>query len=675
MAVQSFPHAPIRVRDISGGSDATAVNLPLHAPVFFLQTEMGEPGIPFWGDMSAHSARFGSKSFDPKSKFYTHQSFFATTGMANGCFIVRMVDDTAQAASLVLLATLTQTQVPQYKRDVLGGIVLDSNGKPVVEYQADGTTPLTEPGLTISWSTRELAASEEFNDIAVQTIQGADGTSTVYPILAMAASNPGSGVNRYGFRLYSTADIDTSVESRVKSAMYRFAPVLMAADTSGTVSAVTDLYGQKYNDVSLKDSVTDPSTNQDVSLNEVLSENYTDQSSGESYFPFQIHTFSDNVELIGKAILAVSPELATVIDDPFEINLITAQDSNGNPYEHFLVDSGSAAVLNANVVQYLQGGTDGTVSLAQLESLFQAFCTGTDNVEFRDNLRYPISHVYDSGFTLPTKYAMLNLLSIRDDIAIDLTTLDATATKVNTPAQDQSIGAALLARARTYPESEIEGTEAIRVTLFMQSGLLSQSYTWKKQAPTTFQRLLQRLKFYGGDHVTGSPKERPNSEVTAFRSMSWTAALDAQRQLNWDTALNVVQYADRSVLFFADLRSVFSDETSILSDVEIVDLLVFLKHVVRNQWTYFSGGNKGTSEFSTIKKQVEKRCNYVFGSYLPVTITPEKTALDKARGWSTTIHAGVSASVADRVWDVIITTSRTADDTSTTTSGTSSVVA
>jgi hypothetical protein len=171
--------------------------------------------------------------------------------------------------------------------------------------------------------------------------------------------------------------------------------------------------------------------------------------------------------------------------------------------------------------------------------------------------------------------------------------------------------------------------------------------------------MIKRCAYYSGIYVKGTPKGRPNSEVTVFKKMSWTIASVTQKQLNWDTALNTVSYADTSTLFYPDLRSVYSDQTSLLSDSVFVDYLIMIKHIARNRWTYYAGRNDNpTTLFSTISKDIDSQCATVFGSYITTSTTVSQTDADLKNGYSYTVTVAVQGNMPNRIWNVIIPVSR-----------------
>lgn len=662
MVTITYPGVRMKgVQDTYAGSRSTNTTIPLHLPLFFIVAEKGPVGVPTLCDEATAYAVFGENTFDPTKKFFNHQQVFAKYAMGyQQVYLVRLADSTVTTAGVVLEATLSKTDVTQYQKDTLGNRVVDATTKlPVPRMQADGTTPLTEPGYSILFSTRALAAGESYDGIKSTTTGSGDTLATTYPILAASATTAGTAGLRSGFKFYFDTSVSTTAEEAVSSILYRFVPMSLAYNSSGNTTVIVDEYGNQYNDVSLKDAAVNPSTAQDVSLNSIAFENFPE--SGEGSLDFNIHVYSSNVE----AIVSTVASLETAISpsaDPFLVNILEATDINNLPYDHFVVDAASAGVINSDITIFLEGGSDGDVSLSGFETLIQSYLTGDNTIEFQDYYRYPFSHVYDSGFSLPTKYALMNIYSLRDDVNITWWTQDLLANPktANTAAEDQSAGSAILSRVRTYPESTDFGTGVIRGEIYQQAAWLATTSGYTNGiVATSLDRLIKRCTYYSGTYIKGTPKGRPNNVVTLFRKISWTAAGDTQKQLNWDSALNTISYADINTPFYPDIISVHPDTTSLLSDGVFVDYIIFLKHIARNKWTYYVGRNDSITKLAdTISKDIDNTVATVFKGLITTTTSVTQTESDLAAGDTATITIAVQGNMPNRIWNVILPVSR-----------------
>lgn len=661
----TYPHVNIDVQDNSGGSTIAAPVHPLHMPCFFIFAESGPIGTPYYGQYSDLVSMFGSQTWSASSSLYQHSTVFAKmAAQYQPIYVVRLADSTVTSASLVLEAIVTEQAIPQYVVDSLGAPVLNSSGLPTPQLQSDGVTHVTQPGISLQWQVRALASGETYDTIVTTTSSSGSVTTTTYPIIADIALYPGSATNRSGFSFYYTPNYDPNVVASINALTYRFAPVVLQAGNSGTTSFVYDSFGSNYNDVSLMATAIDSTTNQDVSLNAIIANNYSGTDSvgnSISLFDYNMHVYSNNVATLGAQIISLSPELPSTMS-PHMINIMSAIDQNGYPYRHFVVTSGSAQVLNKNSILYHTGGADGTTTKASLDTLTGAYCQGTLSPEFADYFRHPFTHFYDSGYSLATKYQLMNLYSVRDDIKIDFSTQDV-ANLPNTAAQDESTGSAILAAALLYPESTLYGTDAMRGSIYQQCGVLvaNAAAGYSGYIPLVLNRLVKRCQYNNADYIKGNPKGRPNSEVTLFSKVNWTEATFTQKQLNWNTALNTVSYCDMTTLFYSDLRSIYSDQTSLLSDDVFVDYLIYLKHLVRDRWTYYAGTETPIARlYTTIGNDIDTTCAKAFNGALPTKTTVYQTAKDLAVGYSCTVSVAVTGTMPNRVWNVIVPVSRAA---------------
>jgi hypothetical protein len=664
----SFPNAYINLQDNSAQTVADPTVLPVHLPLFLTFADKGPVGVPQIGGANALQAIFGSSMLNERSPLFTHQSVFLKRALPfQQVMMARVVDPAATFASLVLLCTVTPAQIPQYQRNSSGGLVL-TNGQPTPVLQTDGVTPVTAAGVKLSFSTRALASGETISTVATVTsnvtVGGQQVTANTYPIAAFTA-DVGSAGNNAGFRLFYNTSYDTTAVANVGAMLWSFQPVVLNTLTN-IESPIYDIYNSQTQTFAFMPNAYDPTTATFYPLTDVINDDYN----GLPGLPYDFYVYGANVGTIGQAILTVSPELGAI--SPYLVNFMTAVDANGNPYEHMQVDSTAATILNANVVNYLSGGTDGSVTKEMYESLVVAYLSGVTYPQISDTFRYPLTHFYDSGFSLANKEAMIAFYGLRDDVKITWSTQDV-ALPANTAAQDQSTGSALRAWLLLNPESIDFGTQFCRADIYQQCGTLSDTQVYNTIVPCNLDRMLKRCAFNGSSTITAEPKGRPNSEVTIFNiaSLNWTPTTDQQKQLSWNNGLNYIQYADVKTVFYPDLISVYPLDTSLLSNDCFVDYAaVYLKKIIRRQWTIYSGRTDPAKNlFTDIEGSVDSAANYVFNNRIGVDTVASQTAIDSALGYQITVTCNVTGNMPDRVWQTIVTINRAS--TSTTTSATS----
>ena len=659
-----FPTSRFSITDGSAQTTDTLYAVEdagLCVPFQFILAERGEPGKIYYGAAAELTPVLGSNTFLESSEYYTPATRFLQTQMAGqGTQVMRLVDPDAEIATLGLFASVTVVDVVQYQKDSDGRRVIDVNGD-FVPLMTTGQTPVpvTEPGVKILWSVRELTAQENYKTLVKKTVVDGSITTEVYPIMALKMLSQGKYGNRQGFALYSTTSEMASAANAVGSILYRFIPLALPTDVSTTAGAIPDSFGQKYSDISFKASAIYDRTGIDYAFKNILSNNYVNSTSGETLLPYDVFTYGENVGLVGEAVLGYSEELEGT--DPYLLDLIAGMDMDGAHYDHVVIDPASSTILNSSHVNYAKGGSDGEVSFAKLQELIIDWIEGSDHGEFGYSYKHPMTHMSDPGFALDTKYALFNLLDLRDNFAIDFSTQDVSQ-PLNTKAQDLSIAQLLQARSQMHPESTINGVGCMRVSIWAHAGYLVNGTAYTGLVPYTLNRAIQRRNLAGGTYLKGSAGGRPNSEVTIFRGSNWAADAEDDRSRSWSAGVNTVMHANFNVQFYPAMRTVYPNDTSLLVEQQFADVVIYLRKIAREVYTIFAGVDEApASLFTAIEREIDNRCAFAFsGVNTRVKSTVYQTAADTALGYKTTVRLAISGNPALRVMDFDVEVSRNA---------------
>ena len=582
----TFPHWEINVIDNSIYNALTEEVMPLFRPMFFLRAQKGPVGVPVWVENSNDAtATFGDGTFDNTTKYYSRESLFLQKLFKRqGAFLVRMANEDAAAASLVLELRVKKTKVVQYETDIYGQFVLDTNGDKVAKTDSTGAT-VSENGYELKWSVRPLTLTgnkpEKISTLKPTTYGAGEDAYTVYPILAVKAQNVGASGNNVGIKFFvEDTDIDITLATKVKSLPYSFG---LVEKTYGqdTVSPVrSDLDNVTENFVA-KPNQTDTRYARSVSFNEVMNNRYGDQ-------PIDTYLYSDNIKAIGALIQAVETDNDT-LTDPYLVNLAEPYDYNGTPYKHVVLSEEDGSVyLNSTRILYLEGGADGDISDAAIEALTRQYLNDDIYPELKDQARYPFTHIVDTGVTIATKRAFIKYLGVNDAFKVILATQDCTSGRYNTLAEDLSLGQALYAAALVQPESTLKGTECCRAEIYMQAGKLADdSYTGI--VPTTLDVMMKKSSCESTESFGPLPQGLPSSEVDVFKEWNWAPYNPAIKQNAWDCGLNYFQYYDRTSVHWPAMRTVYEEDTSVLTSAFFTDAVVFTKHAARYAWAKFAG--------------------------------------------------------------------------------------
>jgi hypothetical protein len=643
--LKTFPHYQVEVKDESLQQVFVPEDSPLHRPIFFGFAEKGPVGVPSFGDYTALSKLYGKGTFDEYSKFFYHPNLFLKTALNyQKCFFVRIADATAAKASAVLEAHVKEgVQITQYEKDEFGGRALDASGNPIPKME--GGIEVKEPGIEITWALRALTEDETPDNLLPAEVDGVN----IFPILVMTPDSPGAWANKAGVKIWfdwSTAD--TSVINTIDALMFNMGIVSQEYGMD-IPTPVRNFYNNPTTEFSFNPEAIDTSTDRRVYFDHILNNDFAS-------VPFNMKVFPENVEAIGQKVMAAEPMMID-ITNPYMVDIMTATDLEGHPYDHLQIKTDgvdNVTVMDENVIQYMQGGSDGDTSVETLNSLTDVWLSGDVFPDIYDQARYPITHIYDSGYPLETKKNIIDFLGIRDDVKVVVGTQDVFNEK-NTKEEDQSTGSALRSQLLLHPESTIYGTQACRGTIFQQCGKLISNPNWLQIVPATYDCLIKKCFWQGAVYFKGKPKGLPNSAVTTLKDINWFPNSDDHKQLSWDTGLNYMQYYDMTGYHYPDVKSIYPYDSSLISDDILCDMLVYLKHVARLQWATFAGRDESPELlFGEIRESISDDIYTKFGVFLKTEVSVYQTDVDKALGYQTTIEIAVYGNFSQRVWNVLI---------------------
>lgn len=663
---QSFPHYTVNVKDESATTVLAVEELPLHVPIFIGFAEKGELDVPQYGSYSELVELLGEGTFDAYSDHFKYPNVFARKALEyQKVFYVRVAPDDAATATAVVECIVTpNVMMTQYQRDSEGGIVLDGNGDPVP--LEDGGVVVEEAGVQLTWRLRQLAEGETYTSLAPST--NVTTGAITYPVIAYTATSPSARMNNCGIQFwFDLESLDLDLVEDIGALMFKWAPVQMPYGYD-TAQPIRDIYSNPETEFTFKEDAIDSSTDRRVNLTDLITNEYTTDP-----IPFNIHIYSEYVEAIGNAVITVENDITnTTYDDnltsPYMVDIMSGTNLDGYAYHHVEVITSDPAdetvvILDEDVIQYMTGGSDGDMSLTNLASLTKDWLSGTTYPDIYDEARYPITHLYDPGYPLDVKKTLIDFLSIRKDVKVVLGTQDID-NGINTKAEDQSTGAALRSQLLLHPESTIFGTQVYRGTVMQQAGYIT-DYNWKGIVPATIDNMIKKCVWQGASYFKGKPKGLPNSAVEIFKSINWLPSSDDHKQLSWDTGLNYMQHYDMTSWHYPDVRSIYPLETSVISDDIFTDILIYLIHIGRYQWSVFAGRDENASVlFGEIEEAIAKDIYTKFGTYVNAVIDVYQTDVDKALGYQSTVEIAVYGNLPQRVWNIQIPVRRESTENS-----------
>lgn len=709
-AVRPFPHYEINVIDNSIATVAYEEILPVHRPLWPMRAQEGPVAFPTWcGTYLQAKNLFGEQTFKAANKVYFSKqaAFLLDTLTYNGAFICRVADKNAASAICILEAFVKDTQVIQYELDDNGRRIVDEEGNYVAKTGTDGK-PLTEAGIEITYKTRSAFNKSE-TDLGLSLAEltsytMADGTE-VFPILAFQASYVGEYGNDLAFTLsYKTTENTEGDAKYFKSVFYSFAAARREYGST-TVNPHRDKYGRLYVNFAANPEAIDKDTGLIHSMENTCNRAYE----ADGYLlPYTIYTYEDSYAKIGNRVLekeiaagnidglgfdpaaidedgfilssideatgeisySVNPEKEDIAKVGFMVNVISGVTLKKTPFAHLVINTtgDGAVLLKDDAVNYLAGGSDGAdTSDAMVMQNIQALCDKSLQPMIVDKARFPFTHMYDVGYDMKTKYALLEFLDIRDDIGVSLSTQvlldngDGRSLGLNDQADDEANGEALRAYALLMRESVLMGTDCCRAAVYCHSGYLA-SGNYLEPMPFTYWDAHQHAMYGRTQYMSATePRGLPlaYNDLFKVKSVNWTNYDPEGQSRVWDTGLNYVQYADMSRIHFPALRTVYRAETSVLVDQWFVDAVIYTKHVVRKAWAKFSGRNDSTVLLQgAIKAYLDSELTKLYAGKYNFVVTVYQTEDEVALGYVQHVKIAITAPAQFRVLVVDIECNR-----------------
>lgn len=720
--------------------------LPQHLPLLYLLTERG-PTTPQLSIGDSFARMFGSESLNVRSKFYNHQSALAAIimGNANQVFIQRVKPANAATAFLRLSVEIIRTELQTYQRvSGTGEFALDSNGAKIPNGVIEGYNVKWRRNWKPSGGTAFGGGDvQQITNPTTGMTTYTDVNSVIYPIIDLEVSSFGGYGNNVGLRISAptvdTANIgDTATMAARKAFLYRFTCLEKPAGQT-TAQIIETNGGDLSVDLTFKENITHPISGQALSFSETFVDQWQDvntQGVPPKYGPFgNAFFYTDNLETV-LALLTRGEtnsehqdrtgSTGTVADTTGEsqwdasavafgrtasfafantanmhlMNPFTGEDLNGVPFQAVNVDQSVAfggTAFNETIIHYANGGSDGLSNdddqAGKLKNLLTydklvAAAVGSfgDQTDYPllDEAKYPISAIWDSGFSLNTKKKLLTPMARRKDIYVVLSPQSiaeyadvsdpqddefAYRTALNTVSFENSIAVALRTEASLYPESFIDGTATCRAVIIGHGGKLINS-EYRGFLPLTLDFADKVSKYMGASNgrweSTQSFDESPLNQVRIFKDVNNAWKSESNYIKDWDAGLVWVQNYDRQSLFYPAVQTVYPDDTSVLNSFMVMAACVELEHVCQRSWRDLTGGTKLTrAQFiDRSNKLIEDRTKDRFDGRFVIVPETFFTEADDARGysWGTRVHiyannmrtVGTYTVVAHRMEDLVL---------------------
>lgn len=590
-AMKSTPRTIYRgIQDVSGRVPTpSAPERPTHLPKVWFFAKEG-PTEPMLVAADAIANIYNPDSFDERGKFTTHATILMNQfiGAGNGVMCHRVIDPKAKPpAGYRLCADVLETELPEYERNADGTFVLDATGNPVPTGNVINGREVkfvVEPiGVDVDGATLFGRGQQRAGDRTDGTNQ-----SIRVPIYDSQVNFQGSYGNDIANRFWapdqnSLDPVNVDFIAKYKAYPFRFV-MLRRGTPIATPGIVSSVYGEQYVEVTLKPDLVDTDTGIGKYLGTDVIPRYQDLDStevGPQYSPIgRIHVYenylADLIQELYETEYAAQPagidsDFDGSEDEQYKFNLLGGVHSSGAPYStyHIVSDETNAQRMSELSNIYCVGGDDGEISNAMLDDLIDLHVNGyaDENSELQTHALYPESIIYDSGSRLSTKYNLIKFIAVRKDTSVVLSCHQADG-DVLTAAEESSLAVTLRTRLRLYPESNFYGTDTVRGVIVGRSGKLLNSH-YKKELPITIELAYKSAQYMGAGNGVWDSKyafdREPNNQLQLFKNLNVKTTSARVRNKDWDNGMVWVEPFDTRAFFFPGIRTVYSDDTSVLT--------------------------------------------------------------------------------------------------------------
>ena len=659
------------------------VKIPQHLPKQYFFAKKGSV-VPTPTIGAPMLLMYGSDTFNKDSKWYNHSTRFITgiTGEANTMMLQRVIpDDAGPEANIRIYLDIVSDDVPNYIRNSDGSYAVDSVTN---AYKVDTVNP------TISGYKFKLVSEYEASGLELGTATIKSGTMTnalgnvsnMYPILEFKAKHKGEYYNNIGFNIISLGsdEIQQDIVTETKSLPFQL-QLVTRKSPEAKYEVFRSLFGEPSVQFTFKEKAINPITAARFDIEAVFQQNWyneTDRLLPLKYNDYEgMRVYRNNLETVLSMIIAnekqyistteetwddggtastyswfdfLSEGSSITDDEMYLINFLTGKSTKNVNYFTFVYDSTTAnttgtqkeITLNNNTPVFLNGGSDGTLTNDMFETVVKRELSKylDPDSEVMDNAINIESVMYDTGYTLSTKEEVCNVIGLRKDTAVGLTTHDASLGESSLPLSDQrAIAVALKTRLKLTPESSYYGTPVARGIVVAGTGLMPDNSTMD-EIPLLYSIALKSARFMGAGNGKWNGvyafDKAPGNVITELKDIKPGFIPSGIKPTLWNDGIVWAQPYDREQYHFPGIQTVYDNDTSVLNSWLTVIAICTVTKVANDAWRNFTGDVSLTKP--QFKEAVEEYVNKaLMGRFNgQIVVIPEVvfTEADDQRGFS-----------------------------------------
>lgn len=432
--------------------------------------------------------------------------------------------------------------------------------------------------------------------------------------------------------------------------------------TGVDTNLVSNKYSESYTYFTLKpDSISTPGVN--YYINNILNDSYTQYD--DSYTPSIGKVVFNPDVLIGTMAVAgvtITPDdlynkniFATLPVAP-EIGPVNA--TNRFLFNEDLRTKVNYFSVNGSNLQYQpvnQGMAEDIDYNNKVVVLLKEFLQPSS--PFWDIQRYPISTIWDSGFSSEVKELIAQLLRVRPDIYVTLSTFIYLEIFRNTDGtykayypkklrNDELVAAATNLRSMLslIPESMVFNTACCRGMVIMHNGINQDNGKYESLSVDIMRKIVRMCGSTRWDSAL-TFDQNPLNLVEGFSQVDYTYQTPTVVNELWDAGIINVQSNTTSSWFYPVLTTVYPDKTSVLNSIFMMITCCEVQKVLDATWRRLTGNSKLSKE-----KLIELSNTYImsdlkdrYDSRFVIVPDTQVTAGDEIRGYSWTTAVNVYA--------------------------------